>query len=200
MLFYKVGELFESYAVGRSRRNISELMDIRPDYANMEQDDGSLVRVAPDEVSVGSVIVVQPGEKVPLDGVVLEGSSAINSVALTGESRPCKVAKGEAIVSGCINMTGLLKVRTTKEFEESTVAKILELVEEAGSRKSKSEAFIAKFARIYTPMVCYSALALAVLPPLANLFVMGGEAAWHVWIYRALLFLEIGRASCRERV
>lgn len=191
VLFYKVGELFESYAVGRSRRNISELMDIRPDYANMEQDDGSLVRVAPDEVSVGSVIVVQPGEKVPLDGVVLEGSSAINSVALTGESRPRKVAKGEAIVSGCINMTGLLKVRTTKEFEESTVAKILELVEEAGSRKSKSEAFIAKFARIYTPMVCYSALALAVLPPLANLFVLGGEAAWHVWIYRALLFLVI---------
>lgn len=191
VLFYKVGELFESYAVGRSRRNISELMDIRPDYANMEQEDGSLVRVAPDEVSVGSVIVVQPGEKVPLDGVVLEGSSAINSVALTGESRPRKVAKGEAIVSGCINMTGLLKVRTTKEFEESTVAKILELVEEAGSRKSKSEAFIAKFARIYTPMVCYSALALAVLPPLANLFVLGGEAAWHVWIYRALLFLVI---------
>lgn len=191
VLFYKVGELFESYAVGRSRRNISELMDIRPDYANMEQDDGSLVRVAPDEVSLGSVIVVQPGEKVPLDGVVLEGSSAINSVALTGESRPRKVAKGEAIVSGCINMTGLLKVRTTKEFEESTVAKILELVEEAGSRKSKSEAFIAKFARIYTPMVCYSALALAVLPPLANLFVLGGEAAWHVWIYRALLFLVI---------
>lgn len=191
VLFYKVGELFESYAVGRSRRNISELMDIRPDYANMEQEDGSLARVAPDEVSLGSVIVVQPGEKVPLDGVVLEGSSAINSVALTGESRPRKVAKGEAIVSGCINMTGLLKVRTTKEFEESTVAKILELVEEAGSRKSKSEAFIAKFARIYTPMVCYSALALAVLPPLANLFVLGGEAAWHVWIYRALLFLVI---------
>ena len=191
MLFYQVGELFESYAVGRSRKNISELMDIRPDYANIEQEDGSLARIAPDEVSVGSVIVVQPGEKVPLDGVVLEGRSAINSVALTGESRPRNVEEGQDIVSGCINMTGLLKVRTTKAFEESTVSKILELVEEAGSRKSKSEAFIAKFARVYTPVVCYSAFVLAVVPPLANVLVLGGEAAWHVWIYRALLFLVI---------
>lgn len=191
MLFYKVGELFESYAVGRSRRNISELMDIRPDYANIQQEDGSLARVAPDEVSIGSVIVVQPGEKVPLDGVVLEGRSAINSVALTGESRPRNIEKGQDIVSGCINMTGLLKVRTTKVFEESTVSRILELVEEAGSRKSKSEAFIAKFARIYTPIVCYSAFGLAVLPPLVNAFALGTEAAWHVWIYRALLFLVI---------
>lgn len=190
MLFYQVGELFEGYAVGRSRKNISDLMDIRPDYANIEKD-GALVRIAPDEVAVGSVIVVQPGEKVPLDGVVLEGSSTLNSAALTGESRPREVAAGQEIVSGCINMTGLLKVRTTKDFEESTVSKILELVEDASSHKSKSEAFIAKFARVYTPFVCYSACGLAVLPPLFNLFVLGTEAAWHVWLYRALLFLVI---------
>lgn len=190
MLFYQVGELFEGYAVGRSRKNISDLMDIRPDYANIEKD-GALVRIAPDEVAVGSVIVVQPGEKVPLDGVVLEGSSTLNSAALTGESRPREVAPGQEIVSGCINMTGLLKVRTTKDFEESTVSKILELVEDASSHKSKSEAFIAKFARVYTPFVCYSACGLAVLPPLFNLFVLGTEAAWHVWLYRALLFLVI---------
>lgn len=190
MLFYQVGELFESYAVGRSRKNISDLMDIRPDYANIEKD-GSLVQTAPDEVAVGSVIVVQPGEKVPLDGVVLEGRSTLNSSALTGESRPRDVEAGQEIISGCINMTGLLKVRTTKAFEESTVSRILELVEDASSHKSKSEAFITKFARVYTPVVCYSACALALAPPLVNLFALGTEAAWHVWFYRALLFLVI---------
>lgn len=190
VLFYQVGELFESYAVGRSRRNISELMDIRPDYANIERD-GELVRIDPDQVEIGSVIVVQPGEKIPLDGVVLEGSSTLNSVALTGESQPREVTAGQEVISGCINMTGVLHIRTTKDFEESTVSKILELVEEASSHKSKSEAFIAKFARIYTPLVCYSALALAVLPPLINSLLLGTEAAWHVWIYRALLFLVI---------
>lgn len=190
MLFYQVGELFESYAVGRSRKNISDLMDIRPDYASIEKD-GSLVQTAPDEVAVGSVIVVQPGEKVPLDGVVLEGRSTLNSSALTGESRPRDVEAGQEIISGCINMTGLLKVRTTKAFEESTVSRILELVEDASSHKSKSEAFITKFARVYTPVVCYSACALALAPPLVNLFALGTEAAWHVWFYRALLFLVI---------
>lgn len=190
VLFYQVGELFESYAVGRSRRNISELMDIRPDYANIERG-GELVRIAPDEVEIGSVIVVQPGEKIPLDGIVLEGSSMLNSVALTGESQPREVTAGQEVISGCINMTGVLHIKTTKEFEESTVSKILELVEEASSHKSKSEAFIAKFARVYTPLVCYSALALAILPPLINRFALGMAMEWHVWIYRALLFLVI---------
>ena len=190
VLFYQVGELFESYAVGRSRRNISELMDIRPDYANIERD-GELVRIDPDQVEIGSVIVVQPGEKIPLDGVVLEGSSTLNSVALTGESQPREVTAGQEVISGCINMTGVLHIKTTKDFEESTVSKILELVEEASSHKSKSEAFIAKFARIYTPLVCYSALALAILPPLINRFALGMAMEWHVWIYRALLFLVI---------
>ena len=190
VLFYQVGELFESYAVGRSRRNISELMDIRPDYANIERD-GELVRIDPDQVEIGSVIVVQPGEKIPLDGVVLEGSSTLNSVALTGESQPREVTAGQEVISGCINMTGVLHIKTTKDFEESTVSKILELVEEASSHKSKSEAFIAKFARVYTPLVCYSALALAILPPLINRFALGMAMEWHVWIYRALLFLVI---------
>lgn len=190
VLFYQVGELFESYAVGRSRRNISELMDIRPDYANIERD-GELVRIDPDEVEIGSVIVVQPGEKIPLDGVVLEGSSMLNSVALTGESQPREVTAGQEVISGCINMTGVLHIKTTKDFEESTVSKILELVEEASSHKSKSEAFIAKFARVYTPLVCYSALALAILPPLINRLALGMAMEWHVWIYRALLFLVI---------
>ena len=190
VLFYQVGELFESYAVGRSRRNISELMDIRPDYANIERG-GELVRIAPDEVEIGSVIVVQPGEKIPLDGIVLEGSSMLNSVALTGESQPREVTAGQEVISGCINMTGVLHIKTTKDFEESTVSKILELVEEASSHKSKSEAFIAKFARVYTPLVCYSALALAILPPLINRFALGMAMEWHVWIYRALLFLVI---------
>ena len=190
VLFYQVGELFESYAVGRSRRNISELMDIRPDYANIERD-GELVRIDPDEVEIGSVIVVQPGEKIPLDGIVLEGSSMLNSVALTGESQPREVTAGQEVISGCINMTGVLHIKTTKDFEESTVSKILELVEEASSHKSKSEAFIAKFARVYTPLVCYSALALAILPPLINRFALGMAMEWHVWIYRALLFLVI---------
>lgn len=190
VLFYQVGELFESYAVGRSRRNISELMDIRPDYANIERG-GELVRIAPDEVEIGSVIVVQPGEKIPLDGIVLEGSSMLNSVALTGESQPREVTAGQEVISGCINMTGVLHIKTTKDFEESTVSKILELVEEASSHKSKSEAFIAKFARAYTPLVCYSALALAILPPLINRFALGMAMEWHVWIYRALLFLVI---------
>ena len=190
VLFYQVGELFESYAVGRSRRNISELMDIRPDYANIERD-GELVRIDPDEVEIGSVIVVQPGEKIPLDGIVLEGSSMLNSVALTGESQPREVTAGQEVISGCINMTGVLHIKTTKEFEESTVSKILSLVEEASSHKSKSEAFIAKFARVYTPLVCYSALALAILPPLINRFALGMAMEWHVWIYRALLFLVI---------
>ena len=189
MLFYQVGEWFQSYAVGKSRRNISELMDIRPDYANIERD-GTLERVDPDEVEVGSVIVVQPGEKVPIDGVVLEGSASLNTAALTGESLPRDVGVGDEIISGCINMTGLLKIRTTREFGESTVSKILDLVENASSRKSKSEDFIAKFARVYTPAVCAAALALALLPPLV-LLIAGAAPAWGDWLYRALTFLVI---------
>ena len=187
MLFYQVGELFQSYAVGKSRKNISALMDIRPDYANIERD-GKLVQVDPDEVAVGTVIVVQPGEKAPIDGVVVEGSSTLNTSALTGESLPRDVHEGDEIISGCINMTGVLKIRTTKAFGESTVSKILELVENSSSRKSRSEDFIAKFARIYTPVVCYSALALAVLPPVIRL-VGGMDGQWEQWIYRALTFL-----------
>ncbi len=187
MLFYQVGELFQSYAVGKSRKNISALMDIRPDYANIEQD-GKLVQVDPDEVAVGTVIVVQPGEKAPIDGVVVEGSSTLNTSALTGESLPRDVHEGDEIISGCINMTGVLKIRTTKAFGESTVSKILELVENSSSRKSRSEDFIAKFARVYTPVVCYSALALAVLPPVIRL-VGGMDGQWEQWIYRALTFL-----------
>ena len=187
MLFYQIGELFQSYAVGKSRKNISALMDIRPDYANIEVD-GKLEKVDPDEVAVGSVIVVQPGEKVPLDGVIIDGASTLNTSALTGESLPRDAKTGDEIISGCINMTGVLKVRTTKEFGESTVSKILELVENSSSRKSRSEDFITKFARIYTPAVCYSALALAVIPPVVRL-VTGGSAAWEQWIYRALTFL-----------
>ncbi len=190
MLFYQIGEWFQSYAVGKSRRNISALMDIRPDYANIEKD-GSLEQVDPDEVAVGSTIVVQPGEKVPIDGVILEGASSLNTSALTGESLPRDVGAGDKIISGCINMTGLIKVRTTKEFGESTVSKILELVENSSSRKSRSEAFISKFARIYTPAVCYGALALAVLPPPCHLALLGAAPQWHVWIYRALTFLVI---------
>ena len=187
MLFYQIGELFQSYAVGKSRKNISALMDIRPDYANIEVD-GKLEKVDPDEVAVGSVIVVQPGEKVPLDGVIIDGASTLNTSALTGESLPRDAKTGDEIISGCINMTGVLKVRTTKEFGESTVSKILELVENSSSRKSRSEDFITKFARIYTPAVCYSALALAIIPPVARL-AMGSSAAWEQWIYRALTFL-----------
>ena len=190
MLFYQIGELFQSYAVGKSRRNISALMDIRPDYANIERD-GKLEQVDPDEVENDSVIVVQPGEKVPLDGIVLEGNSTLNTSALTGESLPRDVKQGDEIISGCINMTGVLKIRTTKEFGESTVSKILELVENSSSRKSKSEDFISKFARIYTPAVCYGALALALLPPLAQMLFLGGTAQWGTWIYRALTFLVI---------
>ncbi|WP_367178458.1 heavy metal translocating P-type ATPase [uncultured Gemmiger sp.] len=190
MLFYQIGEWFQSYAVGKSRRNISELMDIRPDYANVEQD-GALEQVDPDEVAIGTVIVVQPGEKVPIDGVVVDGDSTLNTAALTGESLPRDVHTGDEIISGCINMTGLLHIRTTKEFGESTVSKILDLVENASSRKSKSEDFISRFARIYTPAVCYAALALAVLPPLVQMFALGMDAAWETWIYRALTFLVI---------
>ena len=190
MLFYQIGELFQSYAVGKSRRNISALMDIRPDYANIERD-GKLEQVDPDEVENDSVIVVQPGEKVPLDGIVLEGNSTLNTSALTGESLPRDVKQGDEIISGCINMTGVLKIRTTKEFGESTVSKILELVENSSSRKSKSEDFISKFARIYTPAVCYGALALALLPPLVQMLFWGGTAQWGTWIYRALTFLVI---------
>ena len=190
MLFYQVGELFQSYAVGKSRKNISALMDIRPDYANIERD-GKLEQVDPDEVEIDSVIVVQPGEKVPLDGIVLEGNSTLNTSALTGESLPRDVKQGDEIISGCINMTGVLKIRTTKEFGESTVSKILELVENSSSRKSKSEDFISKFARIYTPAVCYGALALALLPPLVQMLFLGGTAQWGTWIYRALTFLVI---------
>ena len=189
MLFYQIGELFQSYAVGKSRRNISALMDIRPDYANIEKD-GQLERVDPDEVKIGSVIVVQPGEKVPIDGTVIEGTSSLNTSALTGESLPRDVAVGDEIISGCINMTGVLKIRTSKAFGESTVSKILELVESSGARKSRAESFISRFARVYTPVVCYSALALAVLPPVIRLIMgMGGE--WSTWIYRALTFLVI---------
>ena len=190
MLFYQVGEWFQSYAVGKSRRSISDLMDIRPDYANVERE-GRLERVDPDEVEVGSVILVQPGEKVPIDGVVAEGSSSLNTSALTGESLPREVQAGGEVISGCVNMTGVLKIRTTKEFGESTVSKILDLVENASSRKSKSEDFISKFARIYTPAVCYSALALAILPPLASMLALGQPAGWGVWLYRALTFLVI---------
>ncbi len=190
MLFYQVGEWFQGYAVGRSRRNISALMDIRPDYANMERG-GKLEQVDPDEVGIGSVIVVQPGEKVPIDGMVIAGSSSLNTSALTGESLPKEVKVGDEIISGCINMTGVLKIETTKEFGESTVSKILDLVENASSRKSKSEDFISKFAKIYTPAVCYSALVLAVLPPVIRMFFMGVPADWGVWIYRALTFLVI---------
>lgn len=190
MLFYQIGELFQSYAVGKSRRNISELMDIRPDYANIEKD-GALVRVDPDEVETGSVIVVQPGEKVPIDGIIIEGASTLNTSALTGESVPRDAKTGDEIISGCINMTGVLKIRTTKEFGDSTVSRILDLVENASSRKSKSEDFISKFARIYTPAVCGAALALAVIPPLVRLFAMGTAPEWDIWIYRALTFLVI---------
>ena len=190
MLFYQVGEWFQSYAVGKSRRNISELMDIRPDYANIEKD-GTLEQVDPEEVETGTVIVVQPGEKIPIDGIVVEGVSSLNTSALTGESVPRETAKGEEVISGCINMTGVLRIRTTKEFGESTVSRILDLVENASSRKSKSEDFISKFARVYTPLVCYSALALAFLPPLVRMFVLGIPAGWGDWIYRALTFLVI---------
>ena len=192
MLFYQVGEWFQSYAVGRSRRNISDLMDIRPDYANVERD-GKLEKVDPDEVEVGSVIIVQPGEKVPIDGVIVEGTSTLNTAALTGESLPRDAKTGDEVISGCINMTGVLKIRTSKEFGESTVSKILDLVENASSRKSKSEDFISRFARIYTPAVCYAALALAILPPLVQMVGMGLAPTWETWIYRALTFLV---ASC----
>ena len=190
MLFYQIGEWFQSYAVGKSRRNISDLMDIRPDYANIERD-GKLEQVDPDEVEIGSVIVVQPGEKVPIDGIVTEGCSTLNTSALTGESLPRDAAEGDEIISGCINMTGVLKIKTTKEFGESTVSKILDLVENASSRKSKSEEFITKFARIYTPAVVYSAIALAFLPPLVRMLALGISADWGTWIYRALTFLVI---------
>ncbi len=192
MLFYQVGEWFQSYAVGRSRRNISDLMDIRPDYANVERD-GKLEKVDPDEVEIGSVIVVQPGEKVPIDGIIVEGTSTLNTAALTGESLPRDAETGDEVISGCINMTGVLKIQTSKEFGESTVSKILDLVENASSRKSKSEDFISRFARIYTPAVCYAALALAILPPLVGMLGMGLTPAWETWIYRALTFLV---ASC----
>lgn len=190
MLFYQIGELFQSYAVGKSRRNISELMDIRPDFANIEDENGQLVQVDPDEVETGSVIVVRPGEKIPIDGVVVEGVSTLNTSALTGESVPQDVQPGNDVISGCINMTALLKIRTTREFGESTVSKILDLVENASSKKSRSENFIAKFARIYTPVVCFSALALAVLPPVVRLL-MGMSGEWGDWVYRALTFLVI---------
>ena len=188
MLFYQVGELFQSYAVGKSRKNISALMDIRPDYANIERD-GTLERIDPDEVEIGSIIVVQPGEKVPIDGIVAEGNSSLNTSALTGESIPRDAKEGDEIISGCINMTGVLKVRTTKEFGESTVSKILELVENSSSRKSRSENFISRFAKVYTPFVCYSALALAVIPPVVRLLFVGADPMWGTWIYRALAFL-----------
>ena len=190
MLFYQIGELFQSYAVGKSRRNISELMDIRPDYANIEKD-GKLEQVDPDEVEIGSVIVVQPGEKVPIDGVIIEGSTTQNTSALTGESLPRNANTGDEIISGCINMTGVLRIRTTKEFGESTVSRILELVENSSSRKSRSENFISKFARYYTPAVCYGALALALLPPIVNLLFLHNPAQWGQWVYRALTFLVI---------
>lgn len=190
MLFYQIGELFQSYAVGKSRRNISELMDIRPDYANIEQD-GKLEKVDPDEIEIGTVIVVQPGEKVPIDGIVVAGTSTLNTSALTGESLPRETKVGDEIISGCINMTGVLKIRTIKEFGESTVSKILELVENSTSRKSRSEDFISKFAKYYTPAVCYGALALAILPPLVRMLAMGAAPQWDMWIYRALTFLVI---------
>lgn len=190
MLFYQVGELFENIAVGKSRKNISNLMDIRPDYANIEKD-GKLEKVSPDEVAMGSIIIVQPGEKIPLDGIVTEGNSSLNTTALTGESLPRDVSKDDEVISGCINLTGVLKIRTTKEFAESTVSKILELVENSTSRKSKSEAFISKFARVYTPLVCYSALAIAILPPVIRAFILGSSPLWQTWLYRALTFLVI---------
>ncbi len=190
MLFYQIGEWFQGYAVGKSRRNISNLMDIRPDYANVESD-GGLEQVDPDEVEIGSMIVVQPGEKVPIDGIIVEGNSSLNTSALTGESLPREAKTGDEVISGCISMTGVLKIQTTKEFGESTVSKILDLVENASSRKSKSEDFISKFAKIYTPAVCYSALALALLPPVIRMFLMGLSSDWGVWIYRALTFLVI---------
>ena len=190
MLFYQIGELFQSYAVGKSRRNISELMDIRPDYANIEKD-GKLEQVDPDEVEIGSMIVVQPGEKVPIDGVIIEGSTTLNTSALTGESLPRNAKPGDEIISGCINMTGVLRIRTTKEFGESTVSRILELVENSSSRKSRSENFISKFARYYTPAVCYGALVLALLPPIVNLLFLHNPAQWGQWVYRALTFLVI---------
>ena len=190
MLFYQIGELFQSYAVGKSRRNISELMDIRPDYANIEKD-GKLEQVDPDEVEIGSMIVVQPGEKVPIDGVIIEGSTTLNTSALTGESLPRNAKPGDEIISGCINMTGVLRIRTTKEFGESTVSRILELVENSSSRKSRSENFISKFARYYTPAVCYGAVALALLPPIVNLLFLHNPAQWGQWVYRALTFLVI---------
>ncbi|MEX5285893.1 heavy metal translocating P-type ATPase [Selenomonas sputigena] len=188
MLFYQVGEWFQSYAVGRSRKNIGELMDIRPDYANVEND-GRLERVDPDEVEIGTVIVVQPGEKIPIDGIILEGNSTLNTSALTGESLPRDVEEGHSVISGCINLTGVLKIRTTKEFDESTASKILELVEDASSRKSRSETFIAKFARVYTPIVVAAAVLLALVPPLVRLAALGLDPAWDTWIYRALIFL-----------
>ena len=191
MLFYQIGELFQSYAVGRSRKNISELMDIRPDYANLEGPDGALVQVDPDEVEVGTVIVVQPGEKVPIDGVIVEGRATLNTSALTGESLPREAEAGDEVISGCINMSGLLKIRTTREFGDSTVSKILELVENASSRKSKSENFITKFARYYTPAVCYGAVALALIPPLVRMLFLGLAPEWGDWVFRALTFLVI---------
>ena len=190
MLFYQIGEFFQSYAVGKSRKSITALMDIRPDYANIEID-GKIVRVDPDEVETGSMIIVQPGEKVPIDGIVIEGASSLNTSALTGESLPREVKEGDEIISGSINMTRVLKVRTTKEFGESTVSKILDLVENASSRKSRSEDFISKFARVYTPAVCIGALALAILPPLVNTIFLSSPAQWHTWVYRALTFLVI---------
>ena len=190
MLFYQIGEWFQSYAVGKSRRNISDLMDIRPDYANVEQD-GVLEKIDPDEVSIGTTIIVQPGEKVPIDGIITEGTSTLNTSALTGESLPREASAGDEVISGCINMTGVLKIRTTKEFGESTVSKILDLVENASSRKSKSEDFISKFARIYTPAVCFAALALAIIPPVVQLIIPGMTPEWGMWIYRALTFLVI---------
>ena len=190
MLFYQIGELFQSIAVGKSRRNISELMDIRPDYGNIEVD-GMLEQVDPDEVEIGTIIIVQPGEKVPIDGVIVEGTSTLNTSALTGESLPREAKPGDEIISGCINMSGVLKVRTTKEFGESTVSKILDLVENASSKKSKSENFISKFARIYTPAVCYGALALAVIPPLVSMVFLNASPQWGMWVYRALTFLVI---------
>lgn len=190
MLFYQIGELFQSYAVGKSRKNISELMDIRPDYANIEKD-GEIKQVDPDEVAIGEIIVVRPGEKVPIDGEIIEGSTTLNTSALTGESLPREAAVGDEVISGCINMSGVLKIRTTKEFGESTVSKILDLVENSSSKKSRSENFISKFARYYTPAVCYGALALAVLPPLVNLFILRGIPGWGIWIQRALTFLVI---------
>ncbi len=190
MLFYQIGEWFQSYAVGKSRRNISELMDIRPDYANIEDDSGNIVQVDPDEVEIGSIIIVKPGEKIPIDGKIIEGTSSLNTSTLTGESLPQEVTTNDEVISGCINITGLLKIKTTKEFGESTVSKILDMVENASSKKSKSENFISKFARYYTPAVCYSALALALVPPIINLLI-GNEASWSVWVYRALTFLVI---------